>query len=172
MEHDMASLEFNPRGWRETFIDEKNNLLYYLKDFKVAINHIGATAYVAGRSNRNVDLLVTTTSLSDLQSVMVRLVSKKYKVIEQSHDGDFYLLVGPNKVQGYGVSVRLMVYASNIFNRYQAFITLLKEDNNRVLRYNDFRLELLETYGSDWQKYNQMKQNYINLMIDENYKFE
>ena len=168
----MKYLEFNPRGWRETFIDEKNNLLFYLKDFRVSINHIGATAFTAGRSNRNVDVLLTVSSLADLHSVLVRLQSKNYKLVEQSPKGDFFLLVAPKKVLGYGVSVRLMEYASPIFVRYQAFITLLKEDNSRVLRYNDFRLELIERCGNNWEQYKQLKQDYIDMMIDENFKFE
>ena len=97
---------------------------------------------------------------------------KKYKVVEQSHNGDFYLLVGPSKVLGYGVSIRLMEHASPIFNRYYAFVTLLKEDSSRVQKYNDFRAALLEQCGDDWKKYSQMKQNYINMMVDENFKFE
>lgn len=168
----MNYLDFDPRGWHETFKDEKNNLLYYLKDFKVSISHIGATSFVGGRSNRNVDVLLTVTNFKDVQSVMVRLVSKKYKILEQSTSGDFYFFVGPSKVQGYGVTVRLMEYASPIFNRYQAFLTLLKESAERVRKYNNFRLELLDKCGDDWKKYSQIKQDYINSIIDDNFKFE
>ena len=168
----MKFLFFDPKGWTETFIDEKNNLLYYLKDYKVAVSHIGSTSYPGGRSNRNVDLLVSVTSLKDLSSVLVRLQSKKYKLIESSDNGDLYVLVGPSKVLGYGVTVRLMEYASTIYNRYQAFASLLKEDQDKVRRYNEFRLELVEKYGANWVKYNRLKQDYINMVIDENYKFE
>ena len=168
----MAFLAFDPHGWREAFTDEKNNLLFYLKDYRVAINHIGATSFTGGRSNRNVDILLTVSNLADIHSVLVRLQSKKYKVAEQSDAGDYFLLVGPQKVLGYGVSIRLMEYASPIFNRYQAFVTLLKEDSSRVIRYNDFRAELVDKCGDDWKKYSQMKQDYINMMIDENFKFE
>ena len=168
----MKYLEFDPRGWRETFIDEKNNLLFYLKDFRVSITHIGATSFNGGKSNRNVDILVATSNFADLYSVLVRLQSKKYKLIEQSEKGDFFLLVGPNKVLGYGVSIRLMEYASPIFNRYHAFMILLKERNSRVMRYNDYRLELIQRCGDNWKKYSELKQNYISMMIDEYFKFE
>ena len=115
---------------------------------------------------------MTVNNLADIQSVLVRLISKKYKVIEQSHSGDFYLLVGPNKVLGYGVSIRLMEHASPIFNRYQAFVTLLKEDHTKVEKYNSFRLALIDKCGKNWEMYNRMKRDYIDQLIDENFKFE
>ena len=71
-------LRFDPTGWGNTFKEEKNNLQYYLKNFKAAINHIGATSYKNGRSNRNVDILVTVETLSDLSAVIIRLQSKGY----------------------------------------------------------------------------------------------
>ena len=168
----MSEFIFDPRGWRESFKDEKNNLLYYLKDYQVSITHIGATAYTGSRSNRNVDILVAVKSIVDLNSVLVRLQSKKYKVIEQSAKADFYVLVAPSKVMGCGVTIRLMDYASFVFNRYQAFITLLKEDRSKIYAYNDFRSELVNKCGSNWAMYNELKQNYIEALIDENFKFE
>lgn len=167
----ISSLKFDPKGWDKAFQEEKNNLLYYLKNFKVAVKHIGATAYPGGMSNRNVDILIATTTFEDVSSVQVRLESKGYKVISSNQLG-FILLKSPKKVQGYGISIRIMEYGSAIFNRYNAFDILLKEDLNRVTRYNKYRDEISYEYFYDFSKYQELKLNYINAMIDENFKFE
>lgn len=165
-------LRFDPTGWGKTFQEEKNNLQYYLKNFKIAINHFGATAYKNGRSNRNVDILVTVESLADLTAVVVRLQSKGYKLINYEDGHDCSTLVVPKKVLGYGVTIKVMVYASEIFNKYNAFITLLKEHEHLVRQYNEFRDELTRKCSSDWKSYRELKIDYINLLLEEHFKFE
>lgn len=165
------SLRFDPRGWDDAYNEEKNNLLYYLKGFQVGLKHIGATSYAGGMSNRNVDVLITTVSLQDISSVQVRLVSKGYKVIDSTLPG-LVTLVAPKKVEGYGVTVRIMEYASPIYNRFNAFDTLLREDQDRVTRYNEFRDEINLRCGPNFKKYQELKLNYIEALIDENFKFE
>ncbi len=165
-------LRFDPTGWGKTFEEEKNNLQYYLKNFKVAINHIGATSYKNGRSNRNVDVLVTVESLSDLSAVVVRLQSKGYKLINYEEGQDVSTLIVPKKILGYGVTIRVMVYASEIFNRYNAFMTLLKEHEHLIREYNKFRDELTRKYCRDYNTYRKLKIDFINLQLVEHFKFE
>lgn len=165
-------LKFDPTGWGETFKEEKNNLLYYLKNFKVAINHIGATAFKNGRSNRNVDILITTTTLNDLSSVVVRLQSKGYKLINYEDGHEYQTLVVPKKVLGYGVTIKVMLYASDIYNRFNAFITLLKEHEHLVKDYNNYRDELTRKYRNNYNTYRKLKIDYINLLLEEHFKFE
>ena len=165
-------LRFDPTGWGNTFKEEKNNLQYYLKNFKVSINHIGATSYKNGRSNRNVDILVTVETLSDLSAVIIRLQSKGYKLINYEEGQDVSTLIVPKKVLGYGVTIKVMVYASEIFNRYNAFITLLKEHEHLVKEYNKFRDELTRKYSRDYNTYRKLKIGYINLQLEEHFKFE
>ena len=165
-------LSFDPTGWGETFQEEKNNLQYYLKGFKVAINHIGATAYKNGRSNRNVDILVTVESLADLTAVVVRLQSKGYKLVNYEEGHECSTLVVPKKVLGYGVTIKVMLYASEIFNKYNAFITLVKEHEHLVRHYNEYRDELTRKCGRDWKSYRKLKIDYINLLLEEHFKFE
>lgn len=165
-------LRFDPTGWNKTYVEEKNNLQYYLKNFKFAINHIGATAIKDGRSNRNVDILITVNSLKELSSIVVRLQSKGYKQIDYQEGHDIATLVTPKKVFGYGVTIRVMLYASDIFNRYNAFYTLLKEHGILIKQYNNFRDEIAKKTHNDYQTYRKMKIDYINQIIDEHYKFE
>ena len=165
-------LNFDPTGWGLAYQEEKNNLQYYLKGFKVAINHIGATAYKNGRSNRNVDVLITVQSLADLNAAVVRLQSKGYKLINYEEGHECTTLVVPKKVLGYGVTIKVMLYASEIYKRYDAFITLVKEHEHLVRQYNAFRDELTRKCGKDWQSYRKLKTDYINLLIEEHFKFE
>ena len=165
-------LRFDPTGWRETYEEERNNLQYYLKGFKVAINHFGATAYKNGRSNRNVDILITVETIADLSAIVVRLQSKGYKLVDYEEGHECYTLVGPKKVLGYGVSLKLMLYASELYNRYNAFITLLKEHEHLVRQYNEYRDNLSHKCGKNWKTYRQLKIDYINSLLEEHFKFE
>ena len=166
-------LRFDPDGWNETFKEEKNNLQYYLRTFKVAINHIGATAYKNGRSNRNVDILITTVDLNDLTAVVVRLQSKGYKLIHYEEDGhECSTLVAPKRVLGYGVTIKVMVYASEIYKRFNAFSILLKEHEHLVRLYNEYRYDSLCKTGRNWKAYRKMKLDYIALLLEEHFKFE
>lgn len=164
-------LRFDPTGWRKTFEEERNNLQYYLKNFKLAINHIGATAYKNGRSNRNVDILITVETVADLSAVVVRLQSKGYKLVNYEEGHDISTLIVPKKVLGYGVTIRVVLYASEIYKRYNAFIALVKEHEHLVKQYNEYRDSLLRKC-SDWSSYRQLKIDYINLLLEEHFKFE
>ncbi len=138
----------------------------------MAIVHYGATAYKNGRSNRNVDILITVESLADLSAVMVRLQSKGYKLIDFENNQDYHLMVVPKKVYGYGVTIRIMLYASETYKRYNAFVTLLKEHEQLLRQYNDFRDNITRKCGKNWQAYRTLKTDYINATIDEYFKFE
>ena len=165
-------LRFDPEGWKQTFVEEKNNLQYFLKNFKIAITHIGATAYKNGKSNRNVDIMITVDNMVDLSSIVVRLQSKGYKLINYEEGNDCSTLVVPKKVLGYGVTIKVLVYASDTYNRYNAFMTLLREHEHLIRSYNDYRDNIARKYRHDWQKYRQLKIDYINLLIEEHFKFE
>lgn len=166
-------LRFDPEGWRETFLEEKNNLQYYLKNFKVAISHFGATAYKNGRSNRNVDILITVQDLKDLTAVVVRLQSKGYKlVVYEDENHECSTLIAPKKVLGYGVTLKVMVYASSLYNRFNAFINLLKEHEHLIRLYNEYRDDIRYKCKNNWKEYRRLKIDYINLLIEEHFKFE
>ena len=165
-------LRFDPDGWGKAFQEESNNLHYFLSSFKVAIVHHGATALKDGRSNRNVDILITVESLADLSAVMVRLQSKGYKLIDYENNPDYHLMVAPKKACGYGVTIRIMVYASKTYSRYNAFVALLKEHEQLLRQYNDFRDSITKKCGNNWKEYRTLKTDYINAMIDEYFKFE
>ena len=165
-------LRFDPTGWGETFKEERNNLHYYLKDFKIAIVHFGATAYKNGRSNRNVDILITVENIADLSAVVVRLQSKGYKLVNYEEGHECSTLVGPKKILGYGITIKVILYASETFNRYHAFITLLKEHEHLVRLYNEYRYDLAIKCGRDWESYRQLKIDYINLLLEEHFTFE
>ena len=177
MEHDMAKpeltkLKFDPNGWKKSFEEEKINLLFALKDFSVSIKHIGATAYTNGRSDRNVDILLLTKDLKDIYTIQMRLCAKGYKSIEEYSQQDLQVLVKKTKVGGYGVTIRIMEYGSPIHTRYYGFMMLMKDDSGLIHRYNAYRYELQQKCGKDWKKYHELKQDYIEMTIDERCRFE
>lgn len=168
----MNTLKFEPRGWSKAYIEERNNLLFLLNNFKCEIRHIGATALATGRSNRNVDIMVIAHSLIDLSTIAFTLENHKYRPLEHLSSSEVYSFVGPKKVNGYGVTIRVILFASYAYNRFISFELYLKGNNKRIEKYNDFREALYIKYKKDWKSYYKRKQDYINDIIDQNFKFE
>lgn len=168
----MNSLRFDPKGWEQTYITERNNLLYLLSNFDIAIEQIGATSIPSGRSNRNVDILVVANSIPDVSSITLKLQNSGYKYLNYLSDHEISTLVKQSKVKGYGITLRVVLNASMIHQRFNAFKMFLKEDYKNIKHYNNFREELLKKYKRDWKSYYRRKRDYINMVIEENVKFE
>lgn len=168
----MNSLKFDPKGWQAAYLEEKNNLLYLLSRYDVKIEQIGATSIPSGRSDRNVDILVVAKSIPDMSSIAFKLQNSNYKVLDYLVTSESSALVKKTKVKGYGVTIRVVVNASKVHNRINAFQIYLKEEYSHIKKYNDFREELNKKFPNDWKSYYRRKRDYINATIDENFKFE
>ena len=168
----MAMLRFDPKGWDATYLAERNNLLYLLNGFDIKIEQIGATSFNSGRSNRNVDIMIIADSIADVSSITMKLQTQKYKYLSYLSDHEISTLVKQTRVNGYGITLRVVLNASRMHLRINAFQIYLKEDYHRVQKYNDFRAELYNMYRKDWKSYYRRKRDYINAVIDENFKFE
>ena len=166
------NLDFRPNEWDKAFISERNNLLFLLPQFKINVEHIGATSVNGCRSFRNVDIMISVHDFIDLQTIAMLLESKEYRLIKELSSMDVLVLVKKKKVNKVAVTVRVVQYASNFYNRAKAFKVLLQENYQRVEKYNKYRDELIQKVGYDIAKYNEIKYNYINSLIDENFKFE
>ena len=165
-------LEFRPEEWDKAFISERNNLLFLLPQFKINVEHIGATSVNGCRSFRNVDILVSTHNFIDIHTIGMLLESKEYREIKEQSTVDCVVLVKKKKVNKMGVTVRVVEYASKTYSRIMAFKVLLQENYSRVVNYNNFREGLITKVNFDIAKYNEIKYDYINQQVDENFKFE
>ena len=168
----MNSLTFDPKGWQKAYLTERNNLLYLLSAFKVKIEQIGATSIPSGRSNNNVDILIVADSTAEMSSVAFKLQNNGYTVLDYLETAESSGLVKQEKVEGYGITVRVVARASLTHRRINAFQIYLKEDIKNIRHYNDFREELTKKYKDDWKLYYRRKRDYINAVLDENVKFE
>ena len=169
----MEYLEYHPVDWDKAFISERDNLLFLLPQFKVNIEHIGATSINNCRSFRNIDILVSAHEFTDVHTIAMMLCSKEYKELKELSTMDCVVLVKKYKVnKRYGVTVRVVQYASNIYNRFISFKLLLKDSYDRVQKYNFFREQLFKQVNFNIAEYNKVKYDYINSLIDDNYKFE
>lgn len=151
MERNVDFLEYKPSLWSEVYQQEKDNLLFLLPQFKVNIEHIGATAVNSCRSFRNVDILVSTSTFNDIYSVTNVLGAKEYKEMRSLSSIDCLVLIKKHKVNGVGVTVRVVEHASDVYNRIHAFLILLKESYYRVQKYNQFRETLISQIKTIFQ---------------------
>lgn len=168
----MANFEYQPEKWSDAFNQEKINLKFILGDIKVSIEHIGATSIPVCMSAKNVDILLSINDIIDATTVQNLLCNREYRLVPQYSDVDCLVLVKKTKVLGYGITLRIMQYASQRYNEFKAFKTYLMEDRSRVRAYNRFREELLKKCGADFETYRLTKQNYIEGIVKENFRFE
>ena len=171
MEHDMQILRYRPKEWVKAFKSECSNLQFLLPQFKINVEHIGATAVPNCRSFRNVDILLSTHEFKDIHTIAMMLETKEYVIVDQS-DINCVVLAKKRKVLGERITVRVVQYASNTFNRFHAFDIYLRESIENVYHYNIFRENLFREVAYDIPRYNQAKYDYINNHIDEHFTFE
>ena len=172
MKKDKRILSFKSADWEKAFSIEKDNLLFLLPQYKMNIEHIGATSINNCRSFRNVDILISVNNFADIYTIAMLLASKEYKELPELGNINCRLLVKRHKVNGCGVTVRVVEYASETYRRFIMFRTLLNEDYNKVQGYNYFRENLIKKVEFDIAEYNRIKYDYINSFLDENCKFE
>ena len=165
-------LLYKPEKWDKAFINERANLLFELPNFKMNIEHIGATSVTNGRSFRNVDIMISVNNFADIYTITMLLETKGYKEIKELSTLGVALLVKQKKVNRQTITVRVVQYGGEFFSRAHAFRTLLQENYDRIQKYNQYREKLISEVGFDIAKYNEAKYQYINQMIDENFKFE
>ena len=168
----MNSLKYDPKGWVKSYSTEKNNLLFFLSGIKFDIEHFGATSIPYCHSNRNVDILIVAQSIADVSLITARLQTQKYKFLTFLSTPEFSMLVSPKKVEGYGISIRVVLNGSVTHQRLIAFKDYLLDHISHVRHYNDFRETLSAKCGDDWKSYYRIKKSYINEIIDSNFKFE
>lgn len=168
----MSYLEYKPAIWDKIFVNEKANLHFHLPQYKFNVEHIGATSVPNCRSFRNVDIMISLHDFKDIHTVALLLATKEYKIIKERSTPDCMVLAKTQKYQKVGVTIRIVQYAGRWFNRCHAFLTLLRENYDRVIKYNNFREELFVKVNGNIAQYNQIKGNYINSIIDDNFKFE
>ena len=168
----MEYLSYSPDIWNKVFASERDNLLFELPQFKIKVEHIGATSVKNCRSFRNVDILVIAKNFKDISTIAMILSSKDYKELRELSSIYCALLVKKSKVLDCGITVRVVEYGSKIYNRINCFQTYLKKSGINVQQYNIFREESIRRSNMDITKYNKTKYDYINLKIDENFRFE
>lgn len=165
-------LQYTPAKWEKAFASERDNLLFSLSGFKVAVEHIGATSVNSCRSFRNVDILLSTHDYGAVSTIAMVLQTKEYKEIKELSTPDCIVLVKKSKVYGCGITLRVVQYASMTYRRITCFRIYLKRSYDCVQRYNIFREEAFKTAKYDIKEYNRLKYNYINSILDERFKFE
>lgn len=168
----MKALRYDPQGWEDTYITERNNLLYLLSNFDFTIEQIGAGSVTNGRTNRNVDILIAADSIPEVSSIASKLETYGYKPLHYLSHHEISTLVKRTRVKGYGVTIRVVNKASIIHNRIKAFMLYLNENYGHIEKYNEFRLNLYLKYQKNWKLYYKHKMDYISMVLKENFKFE
>ena len=172
MKKDNRVLSYKPNEWEKAFVMEKDNLSFLLPQFKINIEHIGATSISNCRSFRNVDILVSVNNFADIYTIAMLLGSKEYKELPDLGDMNCRVLVKKHKVNGCGVTVRVVEHASITYNRIVSFKLLLQGSFDKTQAYNYFRETLFKKVNHNIAEYNRIKYDYINSYIDEMCKFE
>ncbi len=168
----MSNLLYLPEDWDNIFKAERDNLRFVLPEFKFNIEHIGATSINNCRSFRNVDILISLSHFNDIYTAAMLLNSRGYKMLNAQCRSDCALLIKRSKYKKIGVTIRIVEYGGDFYNRCKAFQVVLRESYDRTQMYNNFREKLFAKYPKNIKRYNEVKYDYINSQLDYYFKFQ
>ena len=166
----MDVLRYRPVAWVKAFQNEKSTLHFLLPQFRMNVEHVGATSVPGCRSFRNVDILISVSNFSDISTISMLLQTKGYNLIDDNYK--CVVLVKKKRVNGERITIRVVEYASQEYLRIVMFKTYLLDRIDNVNKYNIYREKLFADCGRNVIKYNEQKYDYINNHVDEMFKFE
>ena len=171
MERDLMTntlLNFN-NNWKIYFERERDYLIAALGSIKYEnIEHIGATSVVLCKTAGTIDLLLSIKNKIDFITVKNVIIRKGYQVIENlsNYDKEVFF-VRRNKYGKIVATIRLVEYCSDEYNRIVSFKYYLRQSEQHVKRYNDFRETLIKKCGRNYKKYQSVKADFIESVLNE-----
>ena len=155
--------------WRGYFEKEKAILLNALKGYKIdKVEHIGATSVVLCNTAGTIDLLLSIPSKMDMFTIKNILLRQGYLYNDSMSNNDVFLFYRKDKNNNVLSTIRLVEFASETYNNIKLFKFYLKEKDEHVIKYNEFRYSLATTCHGDYAEYEKGKKAYIESIIERN----
>ena len=153
--------------WKLYFRNEKALLLDALENHKyIKIEHIGATSIVLGDTCGTIDLLLSIRSKVDFFTIKNQICRKGYEFVPTKSDNDMFFFIRRNSKREIIATIRLVEYASDIYNRIKMFQFYLREKDEHVLKYNEFKHALVMKDKKNIKQYEDAKKAYIQSKLE------
>ena len=141
-------------SWSAFFQKEKAILSNALSDQKISkIEHIGATSVVLSNTAGTIDILLSIPSALDLFTFKNLLSVRGYFFVADKSSNTVFFFLRRDENGHIVATVRLVEFASDDYNKFKLFKFYLKEKDEHVLKYNDFRYTLAVNCNGDRQEY-------------------
>ena len=155
-------------NWKDVFLEEKKMLLLALRGQRVLnIEHVGATSVVLCKTCGTIDLLCSIASKYDLETIRNILTSRNYQFLQSMSNDECYTFARRNEKKQIVALIRVVEQASKIYKETILFKHYLRETEDHVLTYNQFRKALLEQCDGDVKQYQKIKKNYIESILHD-----
>ena len=155
-------------SWKDAFLEEKKRLLIALHGQKdINVEHVGATSVVLCKTCGTIDLMCAIPSKYELETIKNKLTSRGYQFLSSMSTDDCYSFARRNENKQIVALIKVVEQASKLFKEAILFKGYLREREDHVLTYNQFRKALLEQCNGDVKQYQKIKKNYIESILHD-----
>ncbi|MBP3284682.1 MAG: YfcE family phosphodiesterase [Clostridia bacterium] len=153
--------EYNPK-YKELFEKEKANLLKYLGDEVVQIEHIGSTSMPGIVSKPIIDIVVAVKDLGKIGEIEKILTEKGYiyKGPISAIDDRYQFLVGNSIKRDYHIYFTEL--NSEVWYKFVLYRDYMLSHPEELKQYEMLKMKLAKLYPNDRRNYLKHKQVYIN----------
>jgi len=152
--------EYNPK-YRELFAEEKANLMRYLGDEIVQIEHVGSTSMPGIVAKPIIDIVVAVKDLSKIGEIEKILTEKGYiyKGPIAALDDRYQFLIGNSVKRDFHIYFTEL--NSDVWYRFVLYRNYLLEHPEAMRAYEELKIKLAKLYPNDRRNYVKHKDVYF-----------
>jgi len=153
--------EYNPK-YKELFEEEKANLMRYLGDEVVQIEHIGSTSMPGIVSKPIIDMVVAVKDLRKIGEIEKILTEKGYiyKGPISAIDDRYQFLIGNSVKRDFHIYFTAL--NSDVWYDFVLYRDYMLSHPEELREYEELKIKLAKLYPNDRRNYLKHKQVYIN----------
>ena len=138
------------REWPRLFEEERARVLRLIREFVVAVEHVGSTSVPGLAAKPIVDVLVGLRSLSDSPAIVEQMVGAGYRYVPD-YEVDLperrYFSRGPEGARTH--HLHMVETTTEFWRRHIAFRDWLRANPETALEYEDLKRRLAELHNSE-----------------------
>lgn len=167
IEIEKIELVSHRKEWSHEFMREKLLLSKVFNGYLRHIEHIGSTAVEDIDTKPIIDIGVLIDSIDNIPKIIEPLFKIQY-----SYQGEYGLPGRHFFIKGRPREFHLHIVdnSTDHWKNWLVFREILKRDKDIRRRYQDLKYKLLEKYQFDREKYTNGKSDFINSILNEEFK--
>ncbi|WP_394542853.1 GrpB family protein [Priestia aryabhattai] len=163
LEPGLVKLEPYNDKWSKLFDEERELLSSHLKEFIVAIEHVGSTSIEGLFAKPIIDIAIGVSSLNVIIKLKEKVKALGYVEVPVSIDGKH--VFARYKEQKITHFLHVMIYNQNLWIDQISFRDYLRSDPDAKIEYIKTKEELANKYPNDVVSYTNNKKEFIDNIL-------